>query len=765
MRLGLLLLLLTVGFYDRPTVISIAFSEWERRSFGDAFFAGFERDHSGVKIVFTGSAIPQPDINNMPSYLDRFKVYASGADVLLVSSDSLAKEAIDAGYLLDLQPLIDAGASTLFSYQGGVWAQPLALDALVIGYDAARFDAAGLAYPDEHWTLDNYANAVRVLTLREGGSPAFSTIYTESMLQSLTRAGNTLETTSLTEFYTAFPEFEDINRRWSNLEREGRITDQGDAPLQIVNLASETDLQIASFPQRLTRVSAFGLALSAGTQHPELAYELIEYIVSDPKTAEVFEGVADLGEATPLPFADVLLLPYLAEARREFALTGNNLTAAVDRIDALLAQNETLARQQRQPFVVQPQTIPVNEPSVLRFGLINDLSVRTTVNRSQWDRVIAEFVAANPDVTGVDIDSPYPSPFETSTDCFYYFGGVSSIPPARLNLDPLMAADADFDEEDFVLGTLDQVRVEGRLWGYPLTITPYAVWYNETLFQEAGIPFPQNGWTMTDFENTLILLEEHTGGEPVLLLRDYVNKMDKLILMAAYGALPVDGRTEPATRNLTDPDTVQIMRRVLDDIKRGRFNTSFLDIDFVDTALNGIPLYIDRLSWETLATPYTPVMIPIGEKYAPVSHMIGTAYISTQANNPEACYRWIQTLAKHPELFFAMPARRSQIENLAAAHGENLVSFYRDYLSVIDVPNAVSIRPSDADLALHQIFQDYLFTEGVDLSQRLADLEVLLVEFYACVDAIEQPSYNPLVDDGATYMEAYLACNPPGFKR
>jgi hypothetical protein len=36
---------------------------------------------------------------------------------------------------------------------------------------------------------------------------------------------------------------------------------------------------------------------------------------------------------------------------------------------------------------------------------------------------------------------------------------------------------------------------------------------------------------------------------------------------------------------------------------------------------------------------------------------------SVETAYPEACYRLISALSKHPELFWAMPARRSQTDN------------------------------------------------------------------------------------------------------
>ena len=50
---------------------------------------------------------------------------------------------------------------------------------ILVTYDQAAFDAAGLAYPNERWTIDDFANAARALTPYNAdgtvATPGFST--------------------------------------------------------------------------------------------------------------------------------------------------------------------------------------------------------------------------------------------------------------------------------------------------------------------------------------------------------------------------------------------------------------------------------------------------------------------------------------------------------------------------------------------------------------------------------------------------------------
>jgi len=63
----------------------------------------------------------------------------------------------------------------------------------------------------------------------------------------------------------------------------------------------------------------------------------------------------------------------------------------------------------------------------------------------------------------------------------------------RLERDPDIAADQYFD------AVLDVYRRDDALYAIPLDFTPMVLYYNKKLFDEAGVPYPQPGWTWDDF--------------------------------------------------------------------------------------------------------------------------------------------------------------------------------------------------------------------------------------------------------------------------
>lgn len=168
-----------------------------------------------------------------------------------------------------------------------------------------------------------------------------------------------------------------------------------------------------------------------------------------------------------------------------------------------------------------------------------------------------------------------------------------------------------------------------------------------------------------------------------------------------------------------------------------------------------------------MLTPYRLTTYATGSQYTPISFDIGTAYISSNAENPEACYRWITTLAQHPDVFGAMPARRSLIyaTNITMSQGQDLVEVYRRIDSLMQQPNAL-IFPSQfsgggdntpnsfiVQYWLNRAFDRYVLDDA-DLETELADAEANALAYLECAAAL--PAFDPaLYETQAEQIEFY----------
>lgn len=85
----------------------------------------------------------------------------------------------------------------------------------------------------------------------------------------------------------------------------------------------------------------------------------------------------------------------------------------------------------------------------------------------------------------------------------------TSAPPAS---DDTLQADGDgaapfhLDPDDFYVEALNSFRFDGTvsgrgtLYGLPMSFTPLGFYYNKTLFDQAGVPYPTDDWTWDEFE-------------------------------------------------------------------------------------------------------------------------------------------------------------------------------------------------------------------------------------------------------------------------
>jgi hypothetical protein len=251
------------------------------------------------------------------------------------------------------------------------------------------------------------------------------------------------------------------------------------------------------------------------------------------------------------------------------------------------------------------------------------------------------------------------------------------------------------------------------------------------------------------------------------------------MLIASYGALPLDYRTDPPTINFTDPATVDAIRQVLDLAKNGYLKYqplgNIMGGGFGGRGQMTAPVYTDTLSLFSFRpnandtpSPYKPTTYPKGSKFNALSYNIGTVYISGKSKNPEACYRWISTIAKHSELFAQMPARRSLLNDpaLTSTQGADLVALYNDVATMLQDPNTISIPSQFAGGAspigfllqhwLYEAFDKYVLNGG-DLEAALKDAETTSKGFQEC--AVNLPPLDvSSMDKARDYIKQFGDC-------
>ncbi len=82
-------------------------------------------------------------------------------------------------------------------------------------------------------------------------------------------------------------------------------------------------------------------------------------------------------------------------------------------------------------------------------------------------------------------------------DAFYLPGDTfteTAEPGLLMELQPFVNKDKSFKLEDFYPAAVDAHRYHGVLYGIPQVVSPTAILYNKTMFDEAGVAYPTRAW-------------------------------------------------------------------------------------------------------------------------------------------------------------------------------------------------------------------------------------------------------------------------------
>jgi len=770
----------TSGSTESSVLLTVAIPSFMQSYFTDALITEFENAHPGVKVslVKADAAIP-PAADGLDKHLAAVQQYAGEADVLYVASSTylnntstISTEATRAGYFLDLKPLVDSDTALnsadyppaiwqSYQWNQGIWALPFAADPYVLTYDPSTFDRAQMAYPTDQWTLDDLTAAVRKLAITDasgkvtragidvyGGQTDFALrgLLTGSLVDSST-------VTSAPKIDT--PESEALLQAWLKLDQDGLVgSDFNKAPL---SLAPATTLALATgngngqrrggvlLPGGQAMLDVQGLAVSAGSQYPEQAYLLAEWLTTRAEIANNLvasvparkslqtaqsNGIAAFTlNITPemqaliakavdkaIPVSNARFADYLASAYNQMKLTNASPQAVLQMAENAALKNDKTAADRKGNLVFAVQTpIPtLNLPPgkiALNFAVIQP----QITNEPAWRALIDKFTAGDPKVAAVVLDNYFDltgsgdvlSRALLTYDCVYApFNAVTPDRlPKMLNLDPLLATDTTFDKSDMLGNTLSQVTLDNKIWMLPSDISPYVLKYDSQRFSNDGLPEPGLTWTVDQFATALKTFKADSIGQPGFMPANTFGTY-LFQLIAAYGGNPIDYRTNPPTINFTDPATVAAIQQIVKLAKDGDFKYRPLFGQGMDVVYQPEPSTIRRVtltafsledlvgvSSGTDAASTKLTLYPKGSKFSAVTFNLGGFYVSAEAKDPEACYQFISLAARMPSLYSSMPARRSLLSDptLVAAQGAGTVALYKQFGALLDDPTTLPL--------------------------------------------------------------------------
>lgn len=494
---ALVLLAMTIpASAQDDVVISLTVSQFSEDVFSEQIISQFEAQNPGVKahiVTVSGFGDSFGSEEDVEEYLDAVEDSVSSADVVLVGSLSLNSEATRAGYFLDLAPLVNSDPTMngddfydsvwrSFQWDGGMWAIPVSVDANLLSYDPAAFDAAGLAYPNPNWTIEDFEFAARTLTEFNAdgstASPGFINFGGDvpALFLSLLGQGVTdVNAFPTVPFYDS-TELEAILTIYQQMHTDGVMTmptdedfDHNSVPMQLSRGAfggrgfgrggsNDVELLPSVLPGGGSTLIIDAYAISSGTQHPQEAYELVKFLSNSPEVANAFFGVKPArrsldgvepsggnagfrivgGRVTPemdaavtmaienaIPTGETLFSEYLLDALALMNQQGYDARTALDDTEVAVLDRLAVSDARRDTVAITvappPSTVELAAGEVrLNFGLASFIT--PLPNQNAWDQAAIDFAASDPEVGQVILNSSLPNDVEEiaeTNDCFY----------------------------------------------------------------------------------------------------------------------------------------------------------------------------------------------------------------------------------------------------------------------------------------------------------------------------------------------------------
>lgn len=764
---------------------------------------------------------------------------AAAADVVTFSP---TRENVAKGLLRDISPLVETDASfdaddylpdtlAAMSWQGATWALPTSVNYRLIYYNKDACDEVGLAYPTAGWSWDDLAAAAEQLTRREGGEVSrWGLVWPPSLAYRLveSHAGGLVDydreppmaqyddeaaaealgwVTSLHLDAEAMPYGgRPAESDGPNLTQEQKLIDEGhaamwpDHALLWTYRKMQGNVGVVPFPvegenNRTTPGWVSGVAMSAGTAHPEAAWRWMRYLSEQPPTAlgqqvpptparrSVIEASgywAKLDDELAAALKDAVDHGYVARepvAHDAFTEAYHTVMSKEETVAQALTdlQAEAIRRQQAADlagatpaptFAVQRSEEKPVDANAVTIQFVPGLGA---LNLEPYRKLAARFHEENPDVV-VDLrmfdlaagGAPTLASMAATADCFQWYPNLQD-PTQRgavLSLEPFLDADDSIALGDYYPQLLSSFTAQEQLWGLPADVTPFVIEYNRDLFDAAGLDYPAADWTWDDFLELAVALTDDSGAETTYgYVAEVYESSDMMLMLERLGAQLLDSSGEQPAITFDDPSVVEAMTWYASLTLDYEVKTTYIT-DLTKLA-GASSFYLEReglinggkaAMWTNSGTsamlfgPRKDVNVGVLPLPARADGKSRTSLLTTSgyfvsAETPyrEACWRWLTYLSEQPDAVLGFPARRAVAESGAYRKlaGEERADAY--LASVADGANPSSLQVvSEEDwlsVPLFWLYQAYgkVVRGEMDAASALAEAQDMAERYTECV--------------------------------
>jgi multiple sugar transport system substrate-binding protein len=252
-----------------------------------------------------------------------------------------------------------------------------------------------------------------------------------------------------------------------------------------------------------------------------------------------------------------------------------------------------------------------------------------------------------------------------------------------LDLAPLMEAERDFDEADFQPATLESFQSEGGTWAVPTEANYVVIYFSKDAFDEAGLDYPQPGWSWDDFLAAAEALTVREGDETTRWGFAEVSPSPAFFVEGRTGPI-YDMTTDPPSANFDDPAVADALRWYTELYQTHEVAPYYPAPDDEGPGLNIPEGYVvieqgGAAMWPEASGSYRyrsqqmnvgVAPFPVDSPESLSSRLFPSGLsISVGTANPEAAWRWVDYLSRQssdPMALFggraSLPARLSVAE-------------------------------------------------------------------------------------------------------
>ena len=292
-----------------------------------------------------------------------------------------------------------------------------------------------------------------------------------------------------------------------------------------------------------------------------------------------------------------------------------------------------------------------------------------TISYALWDanqgellRTMAdEFEAANPgikiniEITGWTdywtalragaTGGSLPDVFWMHSNEIYFYASSGML----LNLNDRIAASDKIDMANYPEGLVSIYNFEGNQLAVPKDYDTIGLWYNKTMFDAAGVSYPDETWTWDDLYDAAVALTKADGSQYGILTPLHCQEGYYNFVYQNGGTIITDDKVS----GYDDPKTIEAMEFYVNFVKEGLSPQIFGDAERAEALQNGLCAMGFFGSWnlsgftanEYIAENFDVAVLPAANDGGRASIFNGLGHvIAYNTEHPDEAWKWVEYL-------------------------------------------------------------------------------------------------------------------------